>query len=81
MNVRNFMIDVLTKDKFSIIVETLVRDHKLSYLDAICYWCEKNDMEIETAAKLVSPLIKEKMTVECQKLNIIKGESCAKLPI
>jgi len=38
-------------------------------------------MEVETAAKLVSPLIKEKMMVECQNLNIIKGGSCAKLPI
>jgi len=75
------MIDVLTKDKFSIIVETMVRDQHLSYLDAIVHWCEENEMEIETAAKLVSPLIKEKMMVECQRLNIIKGGSCAKLPI
>jgi len=75
------MIDVLTKDKFSIIIETMVRDYKLSYLDAIVHWCEQNEMEVETAAKLVSPLIKEKMKVECQNLNIIKGGSCAKLPI
>lgn len=73
------MIDVLTKDKFSIIIEELVRDHKLSYVDAIVHWCEKNQMEVETAAKLVSPLIKEKMLVECQDLNIIKRG--ARLPI
>jgi len=75
------MIDVLTKDKFSIIIETMVRDYRLSYLDAIVHWCEENEMEVETAAKLVSPLIREKMMVECQNLNIIKGGSCAKLPI
>jgi hypothetical protein len=75
------MIDVMTKDKFSIIIETMVRDYRLSYLDAIVHWCEENEMEVETAAKLVSPLIKEKMMVECQNLNIIKGGSCAKLPI
>jgi len=71
----------MTKDKFSIIIETMVRDYRLSYLDAIVHWCEENEMEVETAAKLVSPLIKEKMMVECQNLNIIKGGSCAKLPI
>ena len=75
------MIDVMTKDKFSIIIETMVRDMKLSYMDAIVHWCEENEMEVETAAKLVSPLIKEKMLVEAQRMNVIKGGSCAKLPI
>jgi hypothetical protein len=37
-------------------------------------------MEVETAAKLISPLIKQKMTVECQELRMIKREG-AKLPI
>jgi hypothetical protein len=70
----------MTKEKFSIIVEELVRDHKLTYLDAVLHWCEKNQMEVETAAKLISPLIKQKMTVECQELRMIKQEG-AKLPI
>lgn len=73
------MIDVLTKEKFSLIIEELVRDAKLSYVDAIVHWCETNDMEVETAAKLVSPLIKEKMMRECIDLNIFKGS--ARLPI
>ena len=73
------MIDVMTKDKFSIIIETMVRDQNVSYMDAIVYWCEKNEMEVETAAKLISPLIKEKMLVEAQDLNIIKKS--ARLPI
>jgi hypothetical protein len=73
------MIDVLTKDKFSFIIEELVRDDKLSYTDAIVHWCEANEMEVETAAKLISPVIKEKMMRECIELNIIKGG--AKLPI
>ena len=74
------MIDVLTKDKFSIIIETMVRDMRLSYLDAIVHWCEENEMEVETAAKLISPLIKEKMKVEAQRMNVIKGGG-SKLPI
>lgn len=73
------MIDVMTKDKFSIIIETLVRDDKLSYVDAIVHWCEQNEMEVETAAKLISPVIKEKMMRECIELNIFKGG--AQLPI
>lgn len=73
------MIGVMTKDKFSITIETLVRDGGISYVDAIVFWCEQNEMEIETAAKLISPVLKEKMLVECQDLNIIKKS--ARLPI
>lgn len=73
------MIGVITKDKFSMLIEEIVRDDNLSYIDAIVHWCEQNEMEIETAAKLISPVIKEKMARECVELNIIKGG--AKLPI
>jgi len=75
------MIDVMTKDKFSLIIERMVRDYKLSYMDAIVHWCEENEMEIETAAKLVSPLIKEKLTVECQNMNLLCIKKGAQLPI
>lgn len=75
------MIDVLTKDKFAIIIETLARDSKLSYMDAIVHWCETNDMEIETAAKLISPLLKEKMFVEAQKANLLVEKAGGTLPI
>jgi hypothetical protein len=75
------MIDMMTKDRFSILIEQLVREGNLTYMDAICHWCEKNEVEIETVAKLVSPIIKEKMMVECQELNLLVTKSSAKLPI
>ena len=75
------MIDMMTKDKFSIMIERMVRKGNLTYMDAICHWCEQNEVEIETVAKLISPIIKEKMTVECQELNLLTTKSSAKLPI
>jgi hypothetical protein len=77
----SMMIDMMTKDRFSILIEELVREGNLTYMDAICHWCEKNEVEIETVAKLISPIIKEKMTVECQEYNLLKIKSSAKLPI
>lgn len=71
---------MMTKTKFSYIIEAIVRDDRLSYSEAIVHWCELNEMEIEVAAKLISPVIKEKMMSECINLNIIKGGG-AKLPI
>lgn len=75
------MIDMMTKERFSLMIEELVRSGNLSYVDAICHWCEKNEVEIETVAKLISPIIKEKMMVECQELNLLVTKSSAKLPI
>lgn len=48
-------------------------------MDAVCWWCETNEMEIEVAAKLLNTVIKGKLEVEAQDLNFLaKG---ARLPI
>jgi hypothetical protein len=73
------MIDIMTSQKFAIIIETLVRDHRLSYMDAISYWCEQNEMEIETAAKLCTGALKEKIRYEAQELNFLEKPN--RLPI
>ena len=73
------MIDIMTSQKFSLMIEDTVREKRLSYMDAIVWWCEKNEMEIETAAKLINGVIKEKIRVEAQDLNYM--EKTARLPI
>jgi len=75
------MIDMMTKERFSLMIEQMVREGNLTYMDAICHWCENNQVEIETVAKMISPIIKEKMMVECQELNLLITKSSAKLPI
>jgi hypothetical protein len=73
------MIDIMTSQKFSLIIEDTVIQKRLSYMDAIVWWCEQNEMEIETAAKLLNGVIKEKIKVEAQDLNYL--EKSARLPI
>ena len=73
------MLDLLTSHKFSIMIEELVKEKRLSYMDAIVWWCEKNEMEIESAAKLCNGVIKEKIRYEAQELNFM--EKPARLPI
>jgi hypothetical protein len=73
------MIEVLNKEKFSHMVEKLVIAKRISYMDAIVWWCEENEFEIEDTAKLLCPLIKEKIKVEAQDLNYL--EKTARLPI
>lgn len=73
------MLDIMTSQKFSLIIEQTAREKRLTYMDAIVWWCEKNEMEIETAAKLINGVIKEKIRVEAQDLNYL--EKSARLPI
>lgn len=73
------MLDLMTSQKFSITIEKIVKEKRLSYIDAIVWWCEQNEMEIESAAKLCSGVIKEKLRFEAQELNFMEKPN--RLPI
>lgn len=73
------MLDLMTTQKFSIMIEGVVKEKRISYMDAIVWWCEKNEMEIEVAAKLCNTVIKEKLRFEAEELNFL--EKSARLPI
>lgn len=73
------MLELMTTQKFSMIIESVVKQKKLTYMDAITWWCEQNEFEIETAAKLVNSNIKEKLRYEAQELNFL--ERPARLPV
>jgi hypothetical protein len=73
------MVEVISTAKFSGIIENVVMEKKISYMDAVCWWCEKNEMEIEVAAKLLNTVIKGKLEVEAQDLNYLAKS--ARLPI
>lgn len=75
------MVELLNTQTFSAEIESLVRGGKnVTYLDAIVHYCEKNDIEIETGAKLVNSIIKSKLEAEASELNCLKEKS-AKLPV
>jgi hypothetical protein len=73
------MLDLMTSQKFSIIIEQTVKEKRLSYMDAIVWWCEEHEMEIEVAAKLCNGVIKEKLRYEAQELNFMEKPN--RLPI
>lgn len=73
------MLELLTSQKFSIIIEKIVQEKRIGYMDAIVWWCENHEMEVEVAAKLCTGVIKEKIRYEAQELNFM--EKPARLPI
>ena len=62
---------MLTKQKFTKIIEDTVNKKKLSYIDSIIYICEENNIEVEDAKKYVSSVIKEKLEAEARRLNFL----------
>lgn len=53
----------------------------MEYIDAVVYWCERNNVEIEYAAALIKKdsVIMSHIQTEAENLNILK--KTAKLPI
>ena len=71
----------LTPSKFAMEIERIVANEDMNYIDAICYYCDINNLEIESVTKLVSKPLKEKLKYDAQELNFMKKTSRAKLPL
>ena len=67
--------EFLTKSKFTKLVEKTVTDLKITYMDAILYLCDKNDLEPEDMKKFVSPIIKDKLEAEAMQLNFLPKQN------
>lgn len=62
---------MMTKNRFTRMVEDTVKQFKMSYMDAIIYSCEKNNLDLEDAKKYISPVIKDKVEAEAMRLNFL----------
>ena len=60
-------------------IEELVQRTKMTYIDAIMFYCEENKLEPETAGKMVGGKLKQHIQEEAENLNLVQKTS--KLPI
>lgn len=67
------------REKFSKYIISIVEKDKISYIDAITEYCEVIGLELDIAAKLITPSIVSKITEEARKNNLI--EKIPVLPI
>lgn len=65
----------LNKKRFTKMIEQVVIDKQLSYIDAIVHLCEEQGIDIEDSRKYISPPIQEKIKIEAIRLNYLEGES------
>ena len=71
----------LTPTKFALEIESIVAKEKMNYIDAICFYCETNELDVESITKLISKPLKERLKWDAIRLNFMKKTSRAKLPL
>ena len=74
------MDNILTPNKFALIVENIVKDKRISYIDAILEYCKDNEIDPSNTKSMINKTLKEKIAYEAQSLNMLK-EKVAKLPL
>ena len=77
MNLKN----IKTSSDFAKEISQLVSDKGIGFFDAVIYYCETNNLEVETAASMIkqSTVLKSKIQYEAEELNLMR--KTARLPI
>jgi hypothetical protein len=75
------LLKILNAEIFYKDVESLVNKHNLSYMDAVIYYCEKNDIEIEAAGAMVKSNFRFKSHIQQEGETLRYLPKTAKLPI
>ena len=74
---------IKTPTQFVVEVEKIVKEKRLTHLDACLEYARMANVEIETIASLVkgSQILKGKVQVDAEKIRMLKKIPSAKLPI
>ena len=71
----------MNSKEFSLKIEGIVKDKKISHMDAVLWYCEQNGLDTSQVSSLISKSLKEKIQVEAVNLNMLKIPKCGQLPI
>ena len=71
---------IITPNKFALLIENMVKNKRMSYMDAVISYCSENGIDPSNTKGLINKTLKEKIAYEAQSLNMLE-EKTAKLPI
>lgn len=72
-SIRNEMFK--TANEFSLHIEQMVRDSKMTYMDAVLEYCKENYLEPEDVAKLINKSLKDKIEMNFRDLNYLPKQA------
>ena len=68
-----------TPKTFAIKIEEVVKEKKISHMDAVLWYCEDQAIEPDSVKSLISKALKEKIEANARDLNFLPRQ--AQLPI
>lgn len=60
-----------TSNEFSLHIEQIVKEKRMSHMDAVLEYCKENFLEPQDIAKLVNKSLKEKIAINMQESNLM----------
>jgi Glu-tRNA(Gln) amidotransferase subunit E-like FAD-binding protein len=72
--------NMINKEDFNTIIEEIVARTNERYIDVIVEYCERNEIELENIDKIINKVIRQKIELEANDLNLLKEKRCT-LPL
>tara|TARA_B100001778_G_C18374788_1_gene532439 strand:- start:69 stop:284 length:216 start_codon:yes stop_codon:yes gene_type:complete len=71
----------MNSKEFSLKIESIVKEKKITYMDAVIDYCNNNDIDLGTVNPMINKSLKEKIKVEAVNLKMIKEKRGGTLPV
>lgn len=71
----------MNSKEFSLEIEKVVKEKRISYMDAVIWYCEQNEIDVSTVSPLVNKSLKEKIQNEAIDLRMLNMPAPGRLPI
>ena len=71
----------MNSKEFSLKIEGIVKEKRISHMDAVIWYCEQNQIDTGTVGNLISKSLKEKIKLEATNLKMLKFPKCGQLPV
>jgi len=71
----------MNSKEFRLKIESIVKEKRITHMEAVIWYCEQNDIDTGTVSSLISKSLKEKIQMEATELKMLKLPKCGQLPI
>ena len=71
----------MNSKEFSLKIEAIVKEKRISYMDAVIDYCNNNDIDLGTVNPMINKSLKEKIKAEAINLKMIKEKRGGILPV
>ena len=71
----------MNSKEFSLKIESIVKDKRITYMDAVIDYCNNNDIDLTSVNPMINKSLKEKIKSEAINLKMIKEKKGGTLPV